>query len=238
MLILMVGVTFSCAFDTEDASAAVKKPGRTTLQKVTATGKTTVKLTWKKTKGAKGYEVYRNGGFLWNVKGTTFTDRWLESGTKYTYKVRAYTTYKQKKWFNKKTGKWQTKKPKKKFRGKSKKFTKVKYGKFSATKSVKTKGKKAPPKPITHRVTGLTYSWGEYADEQGNTYHGIDLRWNECEEADEYAVYIGGKKIGTTGDNFFYEIKVNDTVTNTFYVAVIVDDKEGPKTSLTVKPRR
>ena len=59
-------------------------------------GTTGVKLTWKKVAGAQKYYVYRStDGKKWKkVKttgSTTYTDTKLTKGTKYTYKLRAYS---------------------------------------------------------------------------------------------------------------------------------------------------
>ena len=59
-------------------------------------GTTGVKLTWKKVTGAQKYYVYRStDGKKWKkVKttgSTTYTDTKLTKGTKYTYKLRAYS---------------------------------------------------------------------------------------------------------------------------------------------------
>lgn len=67
-------------------------------KKVTLKGSvsdTKAALSWKKVKGATGYEVYRsvNGGAykkLTDVKTTKYTAK-LSAGTSYKYKVRAYT---------------------------------------------------------------------------------------------------------------------------------------------------
>ena len=63
-----------------------------------ATGRAAV--SWKKVDGAKGYRIYRstspNGPFkqiktITKGKTITFTDKNVQSGTTYYYKVRAYT---------------------------------------------------------------------------------------------------------------------------------------------------
>lgn len=56
---------------------------------------TKIKLTWSKTTGAKGYQVYqyKNGSWakLANASGTSYTVTNLESATTYKFRVRAYT---------------------------------------------------------------------------------------------------------------------------------------------------
>ncbi len=75
-------------------AAALKAPK---LSKVTQVKKS-VKVTWKKSKGAAGYYVYRKtGNGSWKkikrVKGaskTSYTDKKVKSGTTYYYTVKAY----------------------------------------------------------------------------------------------------------------------------------------------------
>lgn len=79
-------------------NTAVKKPAK--VKKVTAKAKKrTAVISWKKVKGASGYEVYRstkkNGKYkkIKTIKkaGTVrFTDKKLKKGFAYYYKVRAY----------------------------------------------------------------------------------------------------------------------------------------------------
>lgn len=56
---------------------------------------TGVKITWKKITGAKGYFLYRKDKNSWKrigtVSGATFADKEVKSGTKYTYRLQAYT---------------------------------------------------------------------------------------------------------------------------------------------------
>lgn len=65
------------------------------------------KLTWKKTSGATGYEIYRstkkNGSYakLAAGKTTSYTDKKLQKGKKYYYKVRAYRVVNKKKVYSK-----------------------------------------------------------------------------------------------------------------------------------------
>ncbi len=75
------------------------KPEKTTGLQVKTKSSTSVKLTWKKVSGAKGYEVYRKNPATGNYKKiitisnstiSSYTDKKLSAGTKYTYKVRAY----------------------------------------------------------------------------------------------------------------------------------------------------
>lgn len=59
------------------------------------------KVTWAKTKGASGYEVYKLTGKTWkkvsDTRSTSFTDKGLKKNTTYQYKIRAYQTVKGKK---------------------------------------------------------------------------------------------------------------------------------------------
>ena len=140
VLAIMVACTFSFGFCAADVSAA-SKPAAVKGLKVTPVSETSIHVSWGKVKGAKGYEVYRDGMFSRVVNGTAYSDNGLQEGTIYDYKVRAFKKGKVKKyWYNKKTGKWQKKKPKKKWRGKSKKIATKVYGKFSTVKSCWTFG--------------------------------------------------------------------------------------------------
>ncbi len=75
-------------------AAALKAPK---LSRVTRVDKS-VKVTWKKSKGATGYYVYRKAGNgswkkIKRVKGankTSYTDKKVKSGTTYYYTVKAY----------------------------------------------------------------------------------------------------------------------------------------------------
>ena len=49
-----------------------------------------VKVTWNKVSQAAGYEVYQNSKKIADVKTNSYTKTKLTTGTKYTYKVRAY----------------------------------------------------------------------------------------------------------------------------------------------------
>ncbi len=74
------------------------------LKSVKKSGSTDVKLTWKKTTGATGYEIYRTSGNSWkkiaSVNSTSYTDRKLEKGTLYKYKIRAYKNVNGKKQYS------------------------------------------------------------------------------------------------------------------------------------------
>ncbi|MCB6994532.1 hypothetical protein LI177_13680 [bacterium 210820-DFI.6.37] len=81
-----------------------------------AASKTSIKNTWKKVKGAKGYEVYRatkaKGKYkkvktIKNGKTVTWTNKKLKEGKNYFYKVRAYKLVKGKKQYSKfSTAEW------------------------------------------------------------------------------------------------------------------------------------
>ena len=49
-----------------------------------------VKISWNKVSSAAGYEVYQNNKKIADVKTNSYTKTKLTTGTKYTYKVRAY----------------------------------------------------------------------------------------------------------------------------------------------------
>ncbi len=73
--------------------------GKVSGVKVQASGYDAIKVTWKKAKGASGYEIWKsgskNGGYkrIKNVAGenkTDHTDKGLVTGKTYYYKIRAY----------------------------------------------------------------------------------------------------------------------------------------------------
>ena len=138
LLVVMVALAFSMA-DVQTVSAA-SKPAKVKSIAAVSASQHSIKVSWGKAKGAKGYQLFRNGQAIKTGKFTSFTDAGLKAGTTYTYKVRAYKFGKKKKmWYNKNTGKWQKKKPKKKWRGKSKKISTYKYGAFSRSATAATR---------------------------------------------------------------------------------------------------
>ena len=148
--IIVIAAAFIIAFTCMPAMAggldvhAASVPGRVSNLAATATGQSSVKLTWSRvSKGVTGYAVYRDGRLIRNTGrwGTTFNDSGLRAGTQYSYTVKAFKKYTQKQWYNKRTGKWQNNKPPRKDRGKSRKLTKYSYGKASPSRSVTTKSR-------------------------------------------------------------------------------------------------
>ncbi|MCB6993006.1 fibronectin type III domain-containing protein [bacterium 210820-DFI.6.37] len=106
------------------STQAISKPTQVKSLKVTAQTTSSIKVSWKKVKNAKGYQIYRstskNGKYskvktIKSGKTVSWTNKSLKAGKKYYYKVRAYKTYKKK--------------------GK----TKYLYGKYSTKKAVSTK---------------------------------------------------------------------------------------------------
>ena len=143
-LAFAVAFTFIPALSGGLDAHAASKPAKVTKLNLAWKGQTST-LTWSKVKkNLNGYTVFRNGTAIASVgKGTlTFKDSNLETGTTYSYYVKAFKNTKQKQWFNKKTGKWQKKKPAKKYRGKSKKVKVKVYGKASPTLKCTTSGEK------------------------------------------------------------------------------------------------
>ncbi len=98
MIALVMTFTVIAAIPaTEKASAAeaLKKPTLTNH----AAGKTSIKNTWSKVKGAEGYEVYRAAEkdkelkrvkTIKSGKTVTWTDKKVKKGKSYSYAVRAY----------------------------------------------------------------------------------------------------------------------------------------------------
>lgn len=82
---------------------SAKKPS---LKEVTKGNFNEVKISWKKVKGAKGYQIYRKEkNSTWKKIATTkdlsFSDTDTTCGTEYQYKIRAYRSYKGKKYYGK-----------------------------------------------------------------------------------------------------------------------------------------
>ena len=82
--------------ETPTTEKPAKKPARPVIRKAAAVKKKAT-LTWKKVKGAAGYQVYRsmrkNGKYVCvkkNLKAAKYTDKKLKKGKTYYYKVRAY----------------------------------------------------------------------------------------------------------------------------------------------------
>ena len=159
-LAFAVAFTFIPALSGGLDAHAASKPAKVTKLNLAWKGQTST-LTWSKVKkNLNGYTVFRNGTAIASVgKGTlTFKDSNLETGTTYSYYVKAFKNTKQKQWFNKKTGKWQKKKPAKKYRGKSKKVKVKVYGKASPTLKCTTSG----PKPNDETSSDTTEISGSY----------------------------------------------------------------------------
>lgn len=79
-----------------ESCVASKKLGQVKKVSVKSISCKTVKISWKKAKGAKGYQIYRatkqNGRYkkVKTTKGTVYTDKNLKQGKRYYYKIRAY----------------------------------------------------------------------------------------------------------------------------------------------------
>lgn len=71
------------------------------LKSAKKSGASAVKLSFAKSTGAAGYEIYRATGSSWKklatVNATSYTDSNLKKGTTYKYKIRAYSTVNGKK---------------------------------------------------------------------------------------------------------------------------------------------
>ena len=87
------GSTLSKSYNASGVSEVVP-PADVALSRAAASG-TSITVTWKKTAGAATYRVYRKGPddtgwkiIARNAKGTSYTDKNVEPGGKYTYTVR------------------------------------------------------------------------------------------------------------------------------------------------------
>ena len=85
----------------QSPTVEVTAPAAVTGLKAVKNSYSSIKLTWKKASGAEGYNIYRYDSsikkyeLLDAVEGATkltYTDRGLNTGAKYTYKVKAYKT--------------------------------------------------------------------------------------------------------------------------------------------------
>lgn len=79
-------------FNSEDViePAKVTAPQTPAGVKAVSADHDKVKVTWNKVSQAAGYEVYQNSKKIADVKTNSYTKTKLTTGTKYTYKVRAY----------------------------------------------------------------------------------------------------------------------------------------------------
>ena len=78
---------------------AVPKVNTPKLKSVKGIDYNSIKITWKRSKNATGYLIYRDNRKLATVIGgkrTTFTDKKIQFGKGYKYSVKAYQVYKKK----------------------------------------------------------------------------------------------------------------------------------------------
>ena len=101
MLAFAVVFTYSVA-PMNQAYAASKKPGKATISKLLAMSSSSVKVTWKKVKNAKKYEIYVSTSAKKNFKKAAtvksskrtytvkkYNKKALKANKKYYFKVRA-----------------------------------------------------------------------------------------------------------------------------------------------------
>ena len=96
ILVLAVSISFGTVFNmTLFPAYAAGKPAKVTGIKAVAQSNYSIKVSWKKTKNAKKYQLYRASKKTGKYKkiatfnGTTYINSNLKRGTKYYYKVRA-----------------------------------------------------------------------------------------------------------------------------------------------------
>ncbi len=99
-LVLVCAVT-CISLPAVDVEAAVKKPAKTYITSLRRTAKSSVRLSWKKASGARGYQVYMktNGGGFKRIRTTSaryINKGGLRIGSSYCFKVRAYKKSKNK----------------------------------------------------------------------------------------------------------------------------------------------
>lgn len=96
-VLAVIGVlVFGTVFNTTAYNAyAASKPAKVSGVKATAISNYSIRVSWKKSKNAKSYQVYyskkKSGKYtkIAKVKGTSFINSNLKKGTTYYYKVRA-----------------------------------------------------------------------------------------------------------------------------------------------------
>lgn len=145
------------------AYAFVTKPSKAGGLKVTAKGASSVKLTWKKVSGANGYAIYRLNSSTGNYKKVTaisngtivsYTDTGLSSGTKYTYKIRAYI---------KDNGEYY-------------------YGSYSDVKSGTTKPGKVKSLKLKTKSSAITLNWGKVKGASGYQVYRLNNKTKKYEK--------------------------------------------------------
>ena len=157
--------------------------------KATASGTTSVKLTWNKVKTPNsGYAVFRDSKLVkrFGTKTTTYTDTGLTSATYYTYQIKTYKKTTKTQWYNKKTGKWQSKKPAKKYRGKSRKATTYSY-------KLKSNAVKVQTKAVYYKITWENWD-GTVLD-------------TDTVKAGQVPEYTGNKPTRPADSNYTYTFK-------------------------------
>lgn len=92
---------------------AASRPAKVKSLKVSSAGYNSLKISWKKAKRAKGYQIYRatkkNGKYkkvktIKKAKTVSWTNKKLTTGTRYYYKVRAYKGSRKGSFSTKKSG--------------------------------------------------------------------------------------------------------------------------------------
>ena len=107
--VLAVGTTMLLPTEVSAAS----RPAKVKSLKVTSRSYNSLKVSWKKVKNAKGYQIYRatkkNGKYkkvktIKKAKTVSWTNKKLTTGTRYYYKVRAYKGSRKGSFSTKKSG--------------------------------------------------------------------------------------------------------------------------------------
>lgn len=99
VLALFTVVTIGTTMILPTQASAASRPAKVKSLKVSSTGYNSLKVSWKRVKNAKGYQVYRatkkNGKYkrvktIKKGKTVSWTNKKLTTGKRYYYKVRAY----------------------------------------------------------------------------------------------------------------------------------------------------
>lgn len=140
VIAVLVGFSILMPVEVSAASKVASKPGQVKSLKVSSKSYSSLKISWKKVKGAKGYQVYRasskNGKYkkVKTTRSSSWTNSKLTTGKKYYYKVRAYKSRTKGKFSSKKSGSPQLTKPKIKVASAGSQSIRVSWGKVSGAK--------------------------------------------------------------------------------------------------------
>lgn len=177
------------------------KPSKTNGLKVKTSTATSVKLSWSKVSGANGYAIYRLNTSTGNYKKVmtisnstilSYTDSKLSSGTKYTYKVRAYI---------KENGEYY-------------------YGSYSDVKSGTTKPAQVKNLKLTTKSSSVTLKWSKVKGASGYQIYRYNSKTKKYEKIktitgnSKFSYKNTGRKKNTT---YTYKVRAYKTYNGQTY---------------------